>query len=32
MWICYHKMDWPRIVTYSQVQPRKKIINEASII
>lgn len=32
MWICYHKMDWPRNVTCSQVQRRKKIINEASII
>ncbi|MDY6302441.1 MAG: terminase [Bacteroidales bacterium] len=32
MWICYHEMDWPRIVNYSSVQQTyHKPINEASI-
>ena len=32
MWICYHEMDWPRIVNFSSVQQTThKPINEASI-
>ena len=33
MWICYTKMDWPRIVNYSsQRQTSYKPISEATIM
>ncbi len=33
MWICYHEMDWPRIVNYSSMrQTPYRPVSEASIM